>query len=199
MDERGTMRGTSSRAKSCFVLLLGLSAIAVTACGSSGATQISGPVYPYDQQTGTEASPAVAAGNYQGSPAAAASATAIAGAAQPSAGPSSPTSGVGAPEDRIVKTGSINIQVASIDESVAHATDQIHALDGWLAGSDRTTSTASGLASVTYRVPVARFEDALAAMRKLGTKVLGEHSDSASVGSQIVDLQARIDNLKASE
>ena len=36
-------------------------------------------------------------------------------------------------------------------------------------------------------------------MRTLGTKVLGEHTDSTPVGGQIVDLQARIANLKASE
>jgi hypothetical protein len=108
--------------------------------------------------------------------------------------------GAAAPEDRIIKTGSITIEVADIDVSVALATDQMHVLGGWMAGSDRTTSAGGGsLASVTYRVPVARFEDAVALMRKLGKKVLAEHSDSQSVGGQIVDLQARIDNLKVSE
>lgn len=183
------------RGKSFLVLALGLSAIAVAACSSSASTP--GSTYAYSYNQGAAAPNSSAAGdNKVANPSAAASAASEAGQ---SAGPTTPTSGIGAPEDRIVKTGSINIRVASIDESVVRATDQIHALGGWLAGSDRTTSTASGLASVTYRVPVARFEDALAAMRKLGTKVLGEHSDSASVGSQIVDLQARIDNLKASE
>ena len=65
----------------------------------------------------------------------------------------------------IIKTGSIDIQVAGIDTSIARATDEIHALGGWLAGSDRTTSDAQDMASATYRVPAARFEDALAAMR----------------------------------
>ena len=184
------------RGKSFLVLALGLSAIAVAACSSSASTPGSTYGYSYDKGAAA-ASNSSAAGNYQvANPSAAASAPSEAGQ---SAGPTTPTNGIGAPEDRVVKTGSINIEVASIDESMVRATDQIHALGGWLAGSDRTTSTASGLASVTYRVPVARFEDALAAMRKLGTKVLGEHSDSASVGSQIVDLQARINNLKASE
>ena len=108
--------------------------------------------------------------------------------------------GAAAPEDRIIKTGSITIEVADIDLSVAEATDKMHGLGGWMAGSDRTTSSGSGsLASVTYRVPVASFETAVGVMRQLGKKVLAEHSDSQSVGGQIVDLQARIDNLKASE
>jgi hypothetical protein len=108
--------------------------------------------------------------------------------------------GAPAPEDRIIKTGSITIEVADIDISVALATDQMHGLGGWMAGSDRTSSSGSGsVASVTYRVPVDRFEDAVGLMRKLGKKIIAEHSDSQSVGGQIVDLQARIDNLKASE
>jgi hypothetical protein len=55
------------------------------------------------------------------------------------------------------------------------------------------------MASVTFRIPVNQFETALAAMRKLGTKVLGEHTESTPVGGQIIDLQARIANLRASE
>ena len=120
-------------------------------------------------------------------------------AASPGSGGPVPTSGVAQPEDQIIKTGTITIQVADLDDSIAQATDQIHALGGWLAGSDRTVSTASDLASVTYRLPVNEFENALAVMRKLGTKVLSEHTDSTAVGGQIVDLQARIANLKASE
>jgi hypothetical protein len=103
------------------------------------------------------------------------------------------------PEDQIVKTGSISVQVANLDDSIARATDQIHALGGWQAGSDRTVTSAQDLASVTYRLPVNEFETALATMRKLGSKVLSEHTESTAVGGQIVDLQARIANLKASE
>ncbi|MGD0248453.1 MAG: DUF4349 domain-containing protein [Candidatus Limnocylindrales bacterium] len=102
-------------------------------------------------------------------------------------------------EDQIVKIGTISIQVAAIDESVLRATDEMHALGGWQAGSDRTVTSAQDLASVTYRLPVNEFETALATMRKLGSKVLSEHTESTAVGGQIVDLQARIANLKASE
>jgi len=102
-------------------------------------------------------------------------------------------------EDQIVKTGTIRVQVSSVDDAIARATDQIHALGGWLAGSDRSGDSTSEVASVTYRIPVDQFENALAAMRKFGTKVLYEHTDSTAVGGQIVDLKARIENLQASE
>jgi hypothetical protein len=110
-----------------------------------------------------------------------------------------PGASVPAPGDRIIKTGVIEIQVAGIDDSIIRATDIIHGLGGWSAGSDRSINSGGSIASVTFRIPVSRFDDALSAIRKLGVKVLSEHSDSQSVGGQIVDLQARIDNLKASE
>jgi hypothetical protein len=121
------------------------------------------------------------------------------GVANPSGAPSTAGPDAAQPENQIIKTGTISIQVAAVDDSIAQAADQMHALGGWLAGSDRTTRTSSDTASVTYRIPVNRFEDALAAMRKLGVKILSEHTESTPVGGQIVDLQSRIANLRASE
>jgi hypothetical protein len=54
-------------------------------------------------------------------------------------------------------------------------------------------------ATVTYRIPVGRWEDGLAALRAVGTKVLGEKTDAVEVTGQLVDLAARIKNLQASE
>lgn len=181
----------------CFGLVIGAF---VAACSSSSAATPAPYDYSYPGAGPTAAAAASAAGGAPYAyPTAAASAVS---AAEASANPGSepmPSAYVAQPEDQIIKTGSISIQVASLDTSISRATDQMHGLGGWLAGSDRTVSTAQELASVTYRVPVARFEDALAAMRTLGVKVLGEHTDSTPVGGQIVDLQARIANLKASE
>jgi len=121
------------------------------------------------------------------------------GGANPTDGAPAASSNAVLPENQIIKTGTISVQVTAVDDSIAQATGQIHALGGLLASSDRNTTSAEDLASVTYRVPVDRFEDALAAMRRLGTKVLSEHTESTPVGGQIVDLQARIANLRASE
>jgi hypothetical protein len=188
------------RGKAFVGATLALVALAAIGCSSSSAT--GAPYAPYDGQGAlATAAPAVSEGGQVGGPFPAATA----GATYVGDGSGSlpyQTGGVDAPavpEDRIIKTGSIHIEVASIDDSVAKATDQIHALGGWMAGSDRTSASNGGLASVTYRVPVAQFEDAVGLMRKLGKKIVTEHSDSQSVGGQIVDLQARIDNLKATE
>jgi len=54
------------------------------------------------------------------------------------------------------------------------------------------------VATVTYRIPVARWEEALDAIRRLGTEQ-GESTQAVEVTGQLVDLDARIRNLKASE
>jgi hypothetical protein len=176
----------------CFVVLVA-GVLAAAGCASSSASPYGG--YGYDG--GNDYSYATQGPSARGDDYSQDQRT----VAPASAAPNAPlTTGIpGQPEDRIIKTGTIDIQVSDVDESIARATDQIHALGGWLAGSNRTTTTAAALASVTYRVPANRFDEAVAAMRRLGTKVLSEHSESTSVGAQIVDLQARIDNLRASE
>jgi hypothetical protein len=186
------------RARGLFFVVL-VAGATVAACSSSAST----PGHDY-QNTAPSTAPAASDFYGGGAPYAMPSAAATAGpadqsGASPAGGAAAPNSGVVQPEDQIIKTGSISIQVGDLDESIAQATDQIHALGGWLAGSDRTVTTASDLASVTYRLPVNEFENALAVMRKLGAKVLSEHTESTVVGGQIVDLQARIANLRASE
>jgi len=175
----------------------------VAACSSSSAT----PAYYNNTLRGeaaTAAPAASAAFNDGGAPNANPTAAATAAPAgqtgqSPNSGGPVSTSNAARPEDQIIKIGSISIQVGNLDDSIARATDQIHAIGGLLAGSDRTVTSAEDLASVTYRLPVSQFETALSVMRKLGTKVLSEHTESTQVGGQIVDLQARIANLRASE
>jgi len=174
--------------------------VAAAACSSASSSP--GANYPYqDGYPGNGAANATYAPAFAGNATAGATSGSQSKAGDAQASGALPTSAVGAPvaESQIVKIGSISVQVTAIDESVVRATDEIHVLGGWLAGSDRSVSSAQDTASVTYRVPVAKFEDALAAMRKLGVKVLSEHTQSTPVGGQMVDLQARIDNLKASE
>lgn len=184
--------------KGIVTAVCGLIAVAAIGCSSSSAMPT--PILPGDN------------GNYAGPTMAPAPAATPAPAAQPAPAATPAPDATGLPpgissgpaaaavnQDQIIKTGSITIEVAGIDDAIAVATDQMHVLGGWLASSDRTSNSGVGVAQVTFRVPVASFENALGLMRKLGKKVISEKSDSQSVGGQIVDLQARIDNLKASE
>ncbi|HLO34733.1 MAG TPA: DUF4349 domain-containing protein, partial [Candidatus Deferrimicrobium sp.] len=76
--------------------------------------------------------------------------------------------------------------------------DAIRALGGYIGASQQERTDGKTVATVSYRIPVARWEDALDALRRLGTKV-GEQTQAVEVTGQLVDLDARIRNLKASE
>lgn len=121
--------------------------------------------------------------------------------AQPAAGDPVPAPGAldASTELLIVKTGTLELQVKAIDAGLADASTKISALGGYVSGSQRTGDGASALASVTYRIPAARWDDALVALRGLAAKVLSEQTKTDEVTGQVRDLGARISNLQATE
>ena len=99
----------------------------------------------------------------------------------------------------IIKTGTLVLQVTGIDDALAAATHQIDALGGYVSGSDRSGDGGSDQATITFRIPAARWDDALTGLRGIATKVLSEQSKTDDVTGQVVDLGARIKNLQATE
>ena len=99
----------------------------------------------------------------------------------------------------IIKTGKLTLRVSGIDAAVADATARIDSLGGYVAGSDRSGTGREAVATLTFRVPAAQWDDAMTAMRALGSEVLLEHSTTEDVTAQVVDLGARIRNLQVTE
>ncbi|HUG30626.1 MAG TPA: DUF4349 domain-containing protein [Candidatus Limnocylindria bacterium] len=99
----------------------------------------------------------------------------------------------------IIKTGSLVLQVAGIDAALTAASQQVTALGGYVSGSERNGDGESDQSSVTFRIPAASWEQALAGLRSLGTKVLFERAATEDVTAQVVDLGARVRNLEATE
>lgn len=99
----------------------------------------------------------------------------------------------------IIKTGSLVLQVAGIDAAISAATQQITALGGYVSGSERSGDQEFDQATITFRVPAGSWDQALAGLRGLATKVLGERAVTEDVTSQVVDLGARIRNLETTE
>jgi hypothetical protein len=98
----------------------------------------------------------------------------------------------------IVKTGSCSLEVSSVENAVGQAKATIAGMGGYVAESQQYGSGDDLTATVTYRLPAARWDDALSAMHKLG-KVLSEQTGTSNVTAQVVDLDARINNLKTTE
>ena len=102
------------------------------------------------------------------------------------------------PDLLIVKTGAIALQVEAITPAIAQATRNIDGLGGYLSGSSRSGSGADAVASGTFRVPAARWDDALIATRAVGT-VLDEQVETEDGTGTVVDLDARVRNLRTTE
>ncbi len=131
-----------------------------------------------------------------------------AAAPAPAAAPPA-ASAAGAPADNgpasfvtaplIIRTGTLSLQVAKLDDALAAAETVVTGAGGYVAASHRTGEGDSASATVTYRLPQDRFEATLTALRGIGQKILGEDVGSQEVTAQVVDLGARITNLRATE
>jgi uncharacterized protein DUF4349 len=73
------------------------------------------------------------------------------------------------------------------------------ALGGYASGTSRSGTDGEASASATFRIPVAAWDDALIAVRGIGGRVLDEHSETEDVTGTVVDLEARVRNLRATE
>ena len=126
-----------------------------------------------------------------------------------SAGPGADQTGGGGGQDPvsaaiaagtyIVKTGSLTIEVKALDPALLAARTAITGLGGYISGSQQSGTGDQPMASVTYRFPADRWEDALDAIRGLSTKLIDLRTSTDEVTGQVVDLGARIDNLRATE
>jgi archaellum component FlaC len=100
-------------------------------------------------------------------------------------------------ERKIVKTGEITLQVDNIGTAVGEVRAMAVALGGYVGGSNAGADDER--ATLTLRIPADRFEEALGRVRDMDGDVRAEATSEQDVTSSIVDLEARIDNLEASE
>ncbi|HET7168097.1 MAG TPA: DUF4349 domain-containing protein [Candidatus Limnocylindrales bacterium] len=121
-----------------------------------------------------------------------------------SAAPQAPGDGVGALVDdaKIIRTGTIDIEVTDVPKALLAARDGIRSMGGYIGASQTANTDDRPTASVTYRIPADRWEDALDLLRGLNgltSKVLDEKTEAVEVTGAVIDLEARIRNLRASE
>ena len=98
---------------------------------------------------------------------------------------------------KIIKTGEVSIEVPNVAVAVGRVRALALQLDGYVGGSQSGTFDES--ATLTLRIPADRFEDALARLHELDGDVLNEATREEDVTSAVVDLEARLRNLQASE
>ena len=173
-----------------FVALLALLTMSACSSAAAPATLDSNPSNGAGSVTGPDAGPASAGPS-----------------AAPAAAASGSTSGDGtgglqlSALDRplVVETGTLQLQVADVNRAIVRARTAVVGLGGFESGSQESLSGDRPVASITYRIPAARWDDALTALRGLAGKVISQQTQAVEVTGQVLDLGARIDNLQASE
>ena len=178
------------------IALIGSILIVLAACGSAGSAQILSTVGD-SVGNGDSGQGAYNGEQPAGQPAASAA------PAQPASGEGG-GDGVGALVDdaKIIRTGTIDLEVTDVPTALMTARDGIRAMGGYVGASQTANVDDRPTASITYRIPAARWEDALDLLRRLNgltSKVVTEQTQAVEVTGQVVDLQARIRNLRASE
>jgi hypothetical protein len=105
------------------------------------------------------------------------------------------------PGDRVIKEGTISVEVeaGTFDRAFMAVIAKARSFDGDVVGS--STSTADNgdtFGSVTVRVPVANFEDLVVGVGDIGA-VRNRDVGSQDVSAEFTDLESRLRHLKAQE
>lgn len=166
------------------VLLL-VTLLAIVACGGAASQRLStvgNAVTPPDEFGGGQAAPAASAA--------------------PSAASAPDEVGNLVDDAKIVRTGTIELQVADVPAALLAARDGVRRMGGYIGASQTQNVDDRPVATITYRVPVDRWEEVLDLLRGIAgpsTKVVNETTNAVEVTGAVVDLEARIKNLRASE
>jgi hypothetical protein len=105
-----------------------------------------------------------------------------------------------APADRmIVRTSSLELEVKSPTDAAEKIRTLAERMGGFMVGSEMSGNQYGPGATITIRVPAARFEEARAEIKKLATRIESEKTEANDVTKDYVDRQARLRNLRAQE
>ena len=106
----------------------------------------------------------------------------------------------GASVDRkITQTASMSLQVKAVGEAFQEVGRIAAGAGGFVASSSFSNEGEEQVASITIRVPAARFQEVMASLRGLAVKVENEESQSNDVTEEYTDLGSRLRNLQATE
>jgi len=103
-------------------------------------------------------------------------------------------------EDRkLVRTGSMDLVVKDPGAAAEQIRQLAERVGGFLVTSQVSGAQETASAELTIRVPVARFEEIRAEIRKLALRVESDHIEAQDVTRDYVDREARLRNLRAQE
>jgi hypothetical protein len=103
-------------------------------------------------------------------------------------------------EDRkIVKTGSITLEVEDIAETIDEVAEMADELNGYVVSSYKYEYERGVSGHITIRVPFEKFDESFARLRQLAIAVPYETTTAEDVTEEYVDLESQLGNLQATE
>ena len=100
---------------------------------------------------------------------------------------------------KLVTTSSLSIEVGDLRGAYGQVGQLTKSLGGYVADSSISEDSAQSTATIRLRVPAARHDEILAALRALGGKVLKESTRVEEVTEEYTDLESRLLNLQRNE
>lgn len=103
-------------------------------------------------------------------------------------------------EQKIIKTGSLDITVEDVEQTVNKISTEISALDGYVQNSTISEGrNGQKSANLIVRVPVSSFENIISKIKNLSKIVTRENVNGREVTEEFVDLQATLIHNQAVE
>lgn len=99
---------------------------------------------------------------------------------------------------KIIYTADLAIEVKQLEPALGKLKALVRQAGGYISGLQQSGGATGRTATVTVRVPAARFDQLVEELSKLGT-VVGKSISTEDVSEQYVDLDARLRNLKREE
>jgi hypothetical protein len=161
-------------------------ALALAACGGGGGT------------TGfSEINQGVSASAGAPAPQAPGGATALesGGAPKPAADQAEP--GQQPTERLVIKSAELSLEVADARTAEADVRGLVAKLGGYVVRVQTSGSDENMSSTITFRVPAARFDEALSGVQGLAKKVFSRTVSGDDVTEEFVDLESRLKNLEA--
>jgi hypothetical protein len=108
-----------------------------------------------------------------------------------------PSQDIPASDRLIIKNASISLEVVNVGEAEAAIRQTAARLGGFVVSTTTYGTGDAMMSTIVFRVPAARFDEALSGVEGLAKKVLSRNISGEDVTEEYVDLESRLRNLEA--
>jgi hypothetical protein len=99
----------------------------------------------------------------------------------------------------VIRTGTVSAIVENVDTAESQIRQIAESRGGYVLGSQVNGDDEQRRASISFKVPATRFDEAMAELTKLALEVESQDVQGQDVTDEFVDLESRLRNLRAVE